>query len=465
MKDWEINKTKIKVKKAGCKMMNGGFLKVCATFCFVLLSNPTFSQNIDKELFAQFENHFQLLDSLIFTPQTIYQKAPLLKMKTASEQNAHDVVDMMLYNKVEKQMEAEMAETGLLISGQTYYRLDEGFGIDDDDALSRYNAKMQVELRWNFLNSSLINRKSRLKMIDIQGELERIDLERERIKELIDKQKESFRVEYDSLLAGVLQLRINNLKLLNDAQQYLVSDRSIGTDELLKIMDEQAIAERQLVAIPKDYPLAAQLIYPNGAVIRVDTARMKRHIAESDLALHASDLQIAWLREQEKSTHYWRTLNVSPFIRYSYYERPEIRNSSNVDAGIAFQIPISAQEPRKRKALKAERMQKAMEKQALTSTIMERVDRLFLEIERANRGLTGEQERIKKLRTYMELRKANYQAHIGEYNFLSRIKEYNHYLTCWENYYSYQYKRDCCIAELQNYLSEGSVLEFCTIVR
>ena len=90
---------------------------------------------------------------------------------------------------------------------------------------------------------------------------------------------------------------------------------------------------------------------------------------------------------------------------------------------------------------------------------------LFLEIERANRGLVGESERIKKLRTYLELRKANYRDHIGEYNFLSRIKEYNHYLTCWENYYSYQYKRDCYIAELQSYLSGRSISEFCSIVK
>ena len=100
---------------------------------------------------------------------------------------------------------------------------------------------------------------------------------------------------------------------------------------------------------------------------------------------------------------------------------------------------------------------------AASDEFFSKVDMLFIEIERANRGLSGELERIKKLRTYMELRKANYQAHIGEYNFLSRIKEYNHYLTCWENYYSYQYKRDCCIAELQNYLSGCSVLEFCTM--
>jgi hypothetical protein len=303
---------------------------------------------------------------------------------------------------VEKQMNAMKAETGLLISGQTYYRLDEGFGIDDEDALSRYTAKVQVELRWNFLSSSLINRQSRLKMLDIQGELERVRLEHERVRNLIDKQKEAFREEYDSLLAGVLQYRINNLKLLNDAQQYLVSDRSIATDDLLKIMDEQAVAERQLVAIPKDYPLACQLVRPSGNVIKIDTANVKKHIAENDLMLYATDLQIELLAEQEKGTNYWRTLNLSPFFRYSYYVRPEMRNSSNIDAGLAFQIPLSVEEPSKRKVLRAERLQKAMEKEALVGSIMERVDMLFQEIERANRGLAGELERIKKLRTYME---------------------------------------------------------------
>ena len=106
-----------------------------------------------------------------------------------------------------------------------------------------------------------------------------------------------------------------------------------------------------------------------------------------------------------------------------------------------------------------------MEKDVLMKFVNEKVNVLLLEIERANRGLVGELERIKRLRTYLELRKANYQGHIGEYNFLSRIKEYNHYLTCWENYYMYQYKRDCFIAELQNYLSGRSVLEFCTIIK
>lgn len=422
------------------------------------------AQVTDKVLFEKFEKHFSLLDSLIFKLDYPAWKGSMPHHLTRTSHPAYSQVDSLLYRKVEKQIEAMKAETGLLISGQSYYRLDEGFGIDDEDALSRYNAKVQVELRWNFLGSSLVNRKSRINELDIKGELERIDLERERIGKLIEKQKDYFQEEYDSLLAGVLKLRIDNLQLLNDAQQYLVKDRSISTDELLKIMDEQAIAERQLVVIPKDYPTAFQLVVPHGAVIHVDTARLMKYISANDLELYAADLQIKLLHEREKSTNYWRTLNLSPFFRYSFYVRPEMRNSSNVDAGLAFQIPLSLEEPRKRKALKAERFQKMMEKESLANMMTERVRFLFKEIERANRGLSGELKRIKKLRNYMQLRKKNYQGHIGEYNFMSRIKEYNHYLTCWENFYTYQFKRDCCIADLQAFLSGPSVLDFCIIV-
>ena len=422
------------------------------------------AQMSDRILFQKFGEHFSLLDSLIFSVGNVTGvKEKSINLKNSL--NSVDAsVDSLLYAKVEKQMEAMKAETGLLISGQTYYRLDEGFGIDDEDALSRYTAKVQVELRWNFLSSSLINRKSRLNELDIKGKLERVGLERARIGKLIEKQKEYFQEEYDSLLAGVLKLRIANLQLLSDAQQYLVSDRSISTDELLKIMDEQAIAERLLVTIPKDYPLAFQLVSPHGAEIRVDTARFMKYICDNDLSLYEADLQIKLLNEKEKSTNYWRTLNLSPFFRYSFYVRPEARNTANVDAGLAFQIPLSGEQPRKRKALRAERFQKTMEKESLVNMVTEKVHFLFDEIERANRGLAGELKRIEKMRDYMQLRKKNYCGHIGEYNFMSRIKEYNHYLTCWENFYTYQFKRDCCIAELQAFLFGQSVLDFCTIV-
>jgi hypothetical protein len=147
---------KIKLKKGLCKVGTKGFSKLCAAFLFVLgSSTPAMAQKMDEKLFMQFENHFSLLDSLIFMQHPLHSNSSILKMTAAPEHDVHDAVDSLIFDKVEKQMDALVAETGLQISGQTYYRLDEGFGIDDDDALSRYTAKMQVELPWNFLSSSL----------------------------------------------------------------------------------------------------------------------------------------------------------------------------------------------------------------------------------------------------------------------------------------------------------------------
>ena len=413
------------------------------------------SQRKDEVLFKRFETHFKMMDTLIFRQVPATTDFGLMTVDTISQSQGLNTMDSLIDAKVESQQRAMKAETGLVLTGQTYYRAGQelGFDSDEDDAVSMYSVKAQAELRWNIMNSSLINRKERLKELSLMGELERVALEQEYAKKMVERQKEYLRKEYDSLLMSVLKLRVNNLQLLTDAQMYLVSDRSIGTDELLKLMDEQAIAERLLETMPKDYPIASQLVRPQGSVtIQIDTAQLKSYIRENALLLHTLDLQLEIIRQKEETAGYWNSLSFSPFLRYSYYIRPEIKNSSNVDVGVAFQIPLSAQESRKKKALTAERLQKTMEKEEQTAMLMEEVEAILLEIERANRGLAGELKRIEVLRDYMKLRRENYQGHIGEYNFLSRIKEYNHYLTCWENYYSYQYKRDCCIADLQVFL-------------
>ena len=421
------------------------------------------SRRKDEMLFKRFETHFKMMDTLIFRQVPATTDFGLMAVDTISQSQGLNTMDSLIAAKVESQQRALKAETGLVLSGQTYYRAGQelGFDSDEDDAVSIYSVKAQAELRWNIMNSSLINRKERLKELSLMGELERVALEQEYAKKMVERQKEYLRKEYDSLLMSVLKLRVNNLQLLTDAQMYLVSDRSIGTDELLKLMDEQAIAERLLETMPKDYPIASQLVRPlGGEAIQIDTARLKSYIRENALPLHMLDLQIEILQQKEESAGYWTSLGFSPFLRYSYYMRPEMKNSSNLDVGLSFQIPLSAQESRKKKALTAECLQKTMEKEEQTALLMENVELILLELERANRGLAGELKRIEVLRDYMKLRRENYQGHIGEYNFLSRIKEYNHYLTCWENYYSYQYKRDCCIAELQMFLLQQSIFDF-----
>jgi hypothetical protein len=421
------------------------------------------SRRKDEMLFKRFETHFKMMDTLIFRQVPATTDFGLMAVDTISQSQGLNTMDSLIDAKVESQQRALKAETGLVLSGQTYYRAGQelGFDSDEDDAVAIYSVKAQAELRWNIMNSSLINRKEKLKELSLMGELERVALEQEYAKKMVERQKEYLRKEYDSLLMSVLKLRVNNLQLLTDAQMYLVSDRSIGTDELLKLMDEQAIAERLLETMPKDYPIASQLVRPlGGEAIQIDTARLKSYIRENALPLHMLDLQIEILQQKEESAGYWTSLGFSPFLRYSYYMRPEMKNSSNLDVGLSFQIPLSAQESRKKKALTAECLQKTMEKEEQTALLMENVELILLELERANRGLAGELKRIEVLRGYMKLRRENYQGHIGEYNFLSRIKEYNHYLTCWENYYSYQYKRDCCIADLQVFLLQQSIFDF-----
>lgn len=421
------------------------------------------SRRKDEVLFKRFETHFKMMDTLIFRQVPATTDFGLMAVDTISQSQGLNTMDSLIDAKVESQQRALKAETGLVLSGQTYYRAGQelGFDSDEDDAVAIYSVKAQAELRWNIMNSSLINRKEKLKELSLMGELERVALEQEYAKKMVERQKEYLRKEYDSLLMSVLKLRVNNLQLLTDAQMYLVSDRSIGTDELLKLMDEQAIAERLLETMPKDYPIASQLVRPlGGEAIQIDTARLKSYIRENALPLHMLDLQIEILQQKEESAGYWTSLGFSPFLRYSYYMRPEMKNSSNLDVGLSFQIPLSAQESRKKKALTAECLQKTMEKEEQAALLMENVELILLELERANRGLAGELKRIEVLRDYMKLRRENYRGHIGEYNFLSRIKEYNHYLTCWENYYSYQYKRDCCIADLQVFLLQQSIFDF-----
>lgn len=435
--------------------------------CFLLLLiffagvRTSYAQSNEAVLMSEYQRHFNLLDSLIF--RTASEKLPVPEWNDSGFDKVTAQGDSLIGLKVDRQIKALKAETGLLVSGQTYYRLDEGFGIDDEDALSRYDAKMQVELRWNFLSSSLIERKSRVGELKVKGDIERTAIEREYIQKLAERQEEVLRIEYDSLLAGILQLRIGNLKLLASTQQYLVSDRSISTEELLKIMDEQAVAERQLAAIPGKWPMVSQLSSPQGQTVKVDTLRFMEYVMENDLQLHQAGLQMDLLRMQEESTNYWRTLNLSPFVRYSYYVRPEMKNSANVDAGMAFQIPLSSSQSKKRKALESERMQMSFEMEKQKSLLAGNIRMLFVELERANNGLRGETARIASMKDYMQMRRGNYQGHIGEYNVMQRLKEYNHYLVCWENYYSYLYRRNSVLVQLQAFLGGAGILEFCEI--
>lgn len=413
-------------------------------------------------LFARFESRFQLLDSLIYKPQAASAVAAdsLPNQSFASDwKNLDDAIDQ----RVDARIAQMRSVTGLSSTGQIYGRLDEGFGLDEEDALSRYKAKIQADIRWNFLQSSLFKRKGREQEIRLQGDIDKILYRRENLDRLVAIQKDIARQRYDSLIYGVLTLRIENLQLLSNSQSYLLEKGGISSDDLFNVLDTKAEAERQREAISGIFPMAADLSNPGATTITIDTAAMLGYVRENNDRARLLELRRQLADQKAANTSYWSTLNVSPFVRYSYYMRPDIKNSSNVDAGISFIIPINNTESHKRKALKAESNVLALEQSLAADLLSDELKLQFLEIERLNRSIIGEVRRLKELKGYLELRKKAYDNRIGQYNYLSRLREYNSYLQCCEQLLTLTYRRDVLLAALQSFVPDVSIFDFCHI--
>ena len=432
---------------------------ICATT--MTYAQPDGSQR----LFDTFEQRFVALDSLIFASSdadSATAEHPAVHFQHWwIAQDSTSAADSLITNQVNAEVRAMKHETGLALTGQTYYRLDEGLALDEDDAVSRYKAKVQVELRWNFLNSSLIHRQGRKQAIELQGDIERIEMDKANLARLLAENQEFYQQKYDSLLSGILQHRLMNLTLMNDAQMYLLEHGNISSDEMLDIINDKAEAERALMAMSETYPMADDLSHPSGLVVEIDSAGLLSYIREHHADLHLLQLQSELLAQQMENHSYWTKLNISPFIRYSYYFRTELANSANVDFGVNFNIPITGEAGKKRAAMDAKRMIIDKEKEDVTKKIEENIRAILLDIERLNRVSTAELHRMQDLKRYLQIRSHAYLNRKGGYNIILRTKEYNTYLVCWEKFLSYQYQRDCLLMTLQTYLTDTSIFDFC----
>ena len=432
---------------------------ICATT--MTYAQPDGSQR----LFDTFEQRFVALDSLIFVSSDADSATadhPAVHFQHWwIAQDSTSAADSLITNQVNAEVRAMKHETGLALTGQTYYRLDEGLALDEDDAVSRYKAKVQVELRWNFLNSSLIHRQGRQQAIELQGDIERIEMDKANLARLLAENQEFYQQKYDSLLSGILQHRLVNLTLMNDAQMYLLEHGNISSDEMLDIINDKAEAERALMAMSKTYPMTNDLSHPSGLVVEIDSAGLLNYIREHHADLHLLQLQSELLAQQMENHSYWTKLNISPFIRYSYYFRTDLANSTNVDFGVNFNIPITGEAGKKRAAMDAKRMIIDKEKEETTKKIEENIRAILLDIERLNRVSTAELHRMQDLKRYLQIRSHAYLNRKGGYNIILRTKEYNTYLVCWEKFLSYQYQRDCLLMTLQTYLTDTSIFDFC----
>lgn len=355
------------------------------------------------------------------------------------------------------------AKTGLQLTGQTYYRVAGNGGYEDETGEGHYRAKLQAELRWYLLQSSLFGREGREREAALREDIARAGYEKERT-DISDFRLKQFIAEhYDSLLSGVVQHRLRLLLLLEDAQRYLLGAESISSDEAIKALDARMEAERKLAAIEGRYPAAATLAGVEMVTVTVDSAALVRHVAQSQGDMKILQLRMALLEEQARNTKWWEDFRVAPFVRYARYFRSGLPDSYNVDAGFTFTIPIDDGARHRRTTLRAERGVLDAETERLSRRVADKTARVVAEIGRLNRQLMSEARRAEELKGYIALRTDAYRRGSGEYSRLARAREYTMYIAALERLLELQYRRDCLLADLQALLPGETVLKFCTI--
>lgn len=443
--------------------MKGAEIILSVLCAFVV--NGTFAQTgtAGMEILGRFEQRFAELDSLLHPNREVssglYDSSHVAGTDFVPE--SLDKINPALDRRVEAEIKEFKSRTGLQVTGQTYYRLDGELGMDEDDPLSGYNAKVQAELRWSPFQSSLFKRKGKVNEIRIRGEIDRLAYEKNRLGTSVVRQKEHFRTRHDSLLCGILRHRISNLSLLSEAHDYLLRNENISSDGLLEILNEKAEAERKLMSVENRYPETRDLSCPVVWLVKIDSVRLLRHISETQIELKELELRMSLLEQQEANTGYWNKADIAPFVRYSYYTRTALPNSSNVDAGISFRLPLSAESKRERQSIRAERELLTEEQDRFLTQVYDEVRFILDGIGRLNLSIEGEYRRSRELQDYLSFRREAYTNRIGEYDRLARMKEYNSYLMCLEKMVEFQYQRDCQIADLARYLTDEPIAGFC----
>lgn len=442
-----------KGRKVGLgRVLNIWYLVAIMSFCAI----TTFAQTLEAtpktiEMLSRFDKRFALMDSILF--RTPYKAAsPDIAdslISQVSEFKRIEAVD----NVVDMQISAMKSNTGLNIRGQMYARPGASVSYDPEDPLVSYNAKIQAELEWNVFHSSLYKRASKIKELQLAGEIRQLSYARDELDEAILLQKQFVRFRHFGRMLSVLNMHSDNLQLLMETQLYLLEHGKISGDDLLKIINEQTELERQLISIKADSVVEA--LYPPSAMAYielVDTAGIIGNIRDNNIELRKLGLQYDLLGVQRHNIDYFQSMDILPFVRYSYYNRSHTNNTYNIDVGVSFKLPIAKEVAKKRKAISAEQDVVLYELQQNENETYKDLRLRFHDLEIYNENIKGEYLRMKSLKQFIDMRTQSYKNVDGEYSRINRLQEYNSYLQAWERLLEYAYQRDLILIDIQRHL-------------
>ena len=427
---------------------------------------PKKQQSIDfdnpseaERMLERFDGRFAFMDSIVF-----YQPLYLLSEPEIDSAGIDFVVSRRVEEidrAVDAQVLAMKSRTGLEIRGQAYVRPGRFVSYDPDDPLVAYNAKLQAELVWDIFHSSLYKRASKIRELRLQGDIRQLEYEKDALRETIYLQRQTVRYRYFGRLLTILNIHAANLALLMDTQTYLLKNGKISSDDLMKLISEQAEIERQLIAIKSDSIVNELPARASVSCITVaDTAVLMNYIREEHHDLKKLTLRQELLKVQRKNIDYLQSMEIQPFARIGYYNRASAHNTHNIDVGLTFRIPISLETARRRKALRAEQSVVGYELQQTGQEIEREVLMILRDLDNYNENIYGEYRRMSSLKEYLKMRINSYSNVAGEYSRIDRLQEYNAYLQAWERMLNYAYQRDCKLIELQSYVLDEPISKF-----
>lgn len=435
--------------------------KLSAVFfaCALVCTTCVMAQVDSKKLLNQYDLQFAKMDSLILSMGQNYPQSMLFSNSPGLHNSSHEIFEEV----TEAQKKVLKSNNGLRLTGQTYIRPGAGISYDTEDPLVAYSAKAQLELGWDFFNSSFYQRKKKLRLISLQGSMDELQFDWDGLQELMGKEHKIIRRINDSYLLGVLREHSKNLELLTQTQKYLLDNEHISSDELLKLVSEKAELDRRIVSILSDSVYEARL--PSKPYdITVDTAKLMAHTRMWYMDIVKLELQKQMIDTQQELTNYVSTMQIMPFTRFSYYNRNNARNTHNFDVGVSFRLPLNNETKKKRDAFKAEKKRVSLQQSQIQRRIEIQMKLLFEQLTSYNENIKGEYQRMINLKNYISQRVNSYKNALGDnYSRLQRLQEYNAYLTSWERLLDFQMQRDNRLVDLQSYIIDRPLRDFLII--
>lgn len=413
-------------------------------------------ENLKNEnVLRHFNDRFAQLDTLLNNP--IWVKAPVIELGLNRQHTADiNTTDSLYWSKTAHEQLALKRHNGLEVTGQVYARPDAYFDSDNDDAtqVSKYKAKIQAEIGWNFINSKFYQGKEKRTKIALNNELSRLQDKKRQTADIYEKAADELTEQYNFYIGTVIAHRLDNLDIMNEAYQFMLEKDRISNDKMIKVMNEKLEAEYDISILCSDRDITNKPIYRiKPTRVEVDTTALWDHLNNASLEARIMMVKEQIVDNESKLSNYLGTTRLTPFARWSSYWQSNNKMSNNCDVGVRFTVPLYNENPRKRQALETQKEIIRSSRGTDVKEIKQSVDILLKKIENLNQAIKTEAFHISQTTKYIDMRRYAYKNQKQGYNYLMRMDEYTGLLESMERMYKLMLNRGLAIINIEKAVS------------